>query len=353
MKNRKLFWILILLFFPSVVYANVGTPLMWAEAFHLLIGNAVIGVIEGLLISYIFHKSKKKTLLFMILLNYFSMLIGLMIVFAVESMKLLIFDINIQNALFYMCLFLFLFYLITLIVEFPFIFALFWKDENRMRKSISAAVVVNIVSYLFLFALYWMTSSASMINDLDLISADKMGLPPDYSLYYIPTDKKNVFKSDLNGKNSEIIKEVNIDGNDSALVVVENKEKSQFDLYLDSEGDFVLIESNFSVLSLENQISGKGYNSNIEVNNVYKKSKWKYFNGIWATGIYGRNDEESKHFRFSMNTPFISWETRNATHIEGDFVIFQLSEDQICILQPEKKQIALIARGFGPVVAKK
>ncbi|NLV44440.1 MAG: hypothetical protein GXY07_08050 [Candidatus Hydrogenedentes bacterium] len=29
-----------------------------------------------------------------------------------------------------------------------------------------------------------------------------------------------------------------------------------------------------------------------------------------------------------------------------------LGKDQICILDPEKKRIALIARGFGPVVAK-
>jgi len=55
---------------------------------------------------------------------------------------------------------------------------------------------------------------------------------------------------------------------------------------------------------------------------------------------------------FSIDTPFVQWLIRNGTHIAGDYGVFQLGKDQICILDPEKKRIALIARGFGPVVAK-
>ncbi len=52
-----------------------------------------------------------------------------------------------------------------------------------------------------------------------------------------------------------------------------------------------------------------------------------------------------------MDSPIASWPVRYATHIEGDFVIFQLGEDQICILQPQERRIALIVRGRMPVVA--
>ena len=53
-----------------------------------------------------------------------------------------------------------------------------------------------------------------------------------------------------------------------------------------------------------------------------------------------------------VHAPFVQWRIRNGTHIAGDYGVFLLGKDQICIMDPEKKRIALIARGFGPVVAK-
>jgi hypothetical protein len=36
---------------PRLASANVGTPLMWAGGLHLVFGNALIGLIEGLLLA--------------------------------------------------------------------------------------------------------------------------------------------------------------------------------------------------------------------------------------------------------------------------------------------------------------
>jgi len=44
---------------PSIAYADAGTPLIWATLFHLLIGNAIIGIGEGLLIAHLFKARKK------------------------------------------------------------------------------------------------------------------------------------------------------------------------------------------------------------------------------------------------------------------------------------------------------
>ncbi|WP_414527765.1 hypothetical protein [Nodularia chucula] len=53
-----------------------------------------------------------------------------------------------------------------------------------------------------------------------------------------------------------------------------------------------------------------------------------------------------------MEIPFASWRVSHATHLEGDFVVFQLGNDQICILHPEQRKMALIVRGTQPVVVK-
>jgi hypothetical protein len=49
----------------------------------------------------------------------------------------------------------------------------------------------------------------------------------------------------------------------------------------------------------------------------------------------------------------VQWTIRNAVQIDGDRLVFQLGRDQICLLDPETQRIALIARGFGPLVAVK
>ena len=82
-------------------------------------------------------------------------------------------------------------------------------------------------------------------------------------------------------------------------------------------------------------------------------SPWEFETGYWpADGIRGRSDEPNSEFQYALETPISWWYVGSATHIEGDYVVFQFGDDQICILQPQDKKIALIARGRGPIVAK-
>ncbi|MGB5896599.1 MAG: hypothetical protein WBG66_00245 [Geitlerinemataceae cyanobacterium] len=73
----------------------------------------------------------------------------------------------------------------------------------------------------------------------------------------------------------------------------------------------------------------------------------------WAAGgIMGDNKTENSYFNFGLETPFAWWYVRHATHLEEDFVVFQLGEDLLYILQPQEKRIALIARDRSPIVVK-
>ena len=45
----------------------------------------------------------------------------------------------------------------------------------------------------------------------------------------------------------------------------------------------------------------------------------------------------------------MKWIVRLVTHLPTDQVLFQLGGDQICLYDPEKKQVALVARGRGPI----
>lgn len=63
--NKSRYILLLLLLIPpapSRAPANAGTPLMWASFFHLVLGNALIGVLEGLVLSWVFQCSKWKSI---------------------------------------------------------------------------------------------------------------------------------------------------------------------------------------------------------------------------------------------------------------------------------------------------
>ena len=66
----------VVLFWPSAAWANAGTPLMWAGCFYMLVGNALIGVLEGLLIGLVFKVGKRQAVLWMILANYLLAWLG-------------------------------------------------------------------------------------------------------------------------------------------------------------------------------------------------------------------------------------------------------------------------------------
>ena len=44
---------------PLTARADAGTPLMWAGMLHLVFGNAIIGIFEGLILAWLFKLSKK------------------------------------------------------------------------------------------------------------------------------------------------------------------------------------------------------------------------------------------------------------------------------------------------------
>ena len=69
-------------------------------------------------------------------------------------------------------------------------------------------------------------------------------------------------------------------------------------------------------------------------------------------GIVGKLAVDVVPFVYGMSTILGTWRVRNGIHIEGDYAIFQLGTNQICILQPQEKKIALITKGKGPIVAR-
>lgn len=345
MKKCHVLPALILLLFPTFLFANAGTPLMWANALHLYVGNAIIGIVEGLIASsFSLLSKKKKAVIFFIVLNYISMVLGVLLIFSIAKLGSQEINITIQDAKVFLAASFSFFYLATLFVEFPFVLGFFWKENRRVKKALKTTLIVNTVSYVLIFPLYWFASSATMVNELEVVTPQEIGLPSNYDLYYISKDKTELITSNLDGNSKKVVKKIeNINSSDS-IKAVENKNQ-KVDLYINNEKRVILE-------NVSGEAPKKDEKSFKQFDDLTKYGSWKYSSGFWAiSGVRGQNDE-GKFFRYSIETPFLSWRPKNGTHVEKDLLIFQLGSDQIVALRHEKKQIALIARGFGPVVIK-
>ena len=351
-----------ILAFPLVAQANAGTPLMWATTLHMVFGNAIIGIIEGLLLGLIFRTSKWKAILILIAANYVSAWFGGAFIIGNLANQV---SVNIENVQYWFWRFTFLAFLITLFVEFPFILFAIRKIKHALIKSIIATVLLHCISYSLLLGWYWGASGTSMMAELDVVSVAQMQVPEGYNLYYIAPDGNSILRADLTGKTLEKIKEVaSPHRSDRLFARLRDEEIYDLFIHMDSDKRFQekeeLILKSFSSLAPVDRRIAEGHSKDPSgtwfnfgtVPKLATESDWEYSTGFWPVeGIRGGSKKEKSRFHFSLETPFVSWSVRNATHIKGDFVVFQLGDDQICILHPQAKQIALITRGKGPIVA--
>jgi hypothetical protein len=79
--------------------------------------------------------------------------------------------------------------------------------------------------------------------------------------------------------------------------------------------------------------------------------EWSVETGFWPIeGMTVENNQGKGRYHFAWETLFSQWTMRNVIQLPDEKVIFQLGEDQICVLDPETRRIALLARGRGPTL---
>lgn len=350
MKRRFGFMVILLggIFFPHVASANAGTPLMWATMLHLAFGNALIGLGEGLLIAWVFNLPKRRCVGWMIVANYFSAWFGLFVLKGLAT-KL---DWNLYNAWSQFWLFVVAAYLLTIVLEWPVIALCFCKQENWWRRSIKASLLVQSVSYLVLFGWYWGASVKTLYTEMNIVPASELSLSPNLKLFYISA------KGQICEGTQVVSKITSSDRNDRLQFIVNSDQTDTWSLQLKPartivvpvvRGVFATDEGKFTSGSPD-QNTWMNFGNAVRLDTT-KTNKWDFYSGFWAAqGLRGKNNETGERLRFAWEIPFANWIVRNAIQLPDDRIVFQLGYDQICLLDPETKRIALLVRGRGPAV---
>jgi hypothetical protein len=354
--------------FPMTALANVGTALMWTTLIHLCAGNAAIGWIEGLLLLKWFQTPRSLSIAILVLANYVSAWVG--VVWAIGRLARIP-KITIENAYLWLWIFAALSFIVTVFVEYPFFWFLLRKQQQSFRKALKATLMIHGISYIVLLSWYKLNSPTSLLTELDVVSVDRLQPREEYVLYFITPDGTQVVRSSLDGKRQETIKTLKATDKDKELCIRE-QDKNTFDLVARSQDHRVKMRDGLEVVLSDFTSRIPNYQrpkhlSNSEqdregdcieyyygtVPKFPENTNWDYQTSVWAAGgIMGHNKTENRHFHFALETPLVSWAAINATHLAGDFVVLQLGEDRIYILQPQEKKIAPIVQGRSPIVVK-
>jgi len=379
---------------PAIACANAGPTIFLQFGFHLVFLTWIIGLGEGLLLCTFFRAWKvpswrDRVFISMIAANVASAWLGMLFVKSRYAAQITG-DVTIENLIPAFWTMVYVTFLLTMIIEFPFFLVALYGRKWLVPKTVTATLIVHCISYSLLFFFYSGEESMSMVTKLEVVPVSTFEMEEDYDLYYISPDGRHVLRSDLRGNEKEIITTLDMNGIPLRLTACPRKTAEEmlgrrkvqrvcwdsgFDLFvlMNINGAYkaTLLMENFAPQSAV-YLTNDGYTAQCNPDTriepfpfrIFDDDKrWKFLSrdifelmvGKAKQGYYPyttREYEKDSHQQYTMATPFTRWLVQNGTHIAGDYGVFLLGKDQICILDPEKKRIALIARGFGPVVAK-
>lgn len=198
LKTRYLFLIAACLW-PLTARADVGTPLIWASAFHLFIGNALIGLFEGYLLARFFELPRRRACGCLIAANYVSMWAGSIILPRLfYSMAT-----DIYNALRITWALVGISYLLTLGIEWPFVALAFRRKPNWLKASIKGSLLIQTASYLILFGGYWSLSGTSLYSKFSVVPPAEMAKPDGIAIFFISSKDGGVYRCTFAGSSDE------------------------------------------------------------------------------------------------------------------------------------------------------
>jgi len=180
--------------FPRAVWANAGTPLLWAGMLHLAFGNALIGLGEGLLLARLFSIPKRKSVWIMILANYASAWLGGLLARGAIVHTL---PLDLNNGWKWFWLMVVVTYVMTLIIEWPLVAWCLRGKQGWLKRSLAASLGVQSASYVVLFGWYWMASGTSLYTKRNIVAPADLSLPDSVFVYFIGPVDGNVYKRQL------------------------------------------------------------------------------------------------------------------------------------------------------------
>ncbi len=381
--------------------ADAGTPLVLGTWFQLYIGNAVIGWLEAVLIARFFRLKFLRALWLMVMANYVSGFAGAA---SIPNLATAVFDgnggLNHLSALSTMFWeLLALLFVITVFIEWPFVFFAFPPGKDRLRRSLLASLLAQSCSYLLLMPLY------AIVSETSLMSGVKVGQSLDFSknkyayVYFLGNEDHRLYRVKLDGSKPERLPQkikpkmdrdlcIDLDNGNWLLCAVADRyewwQQKQFEplLKILNPSATRLEDYGFYRTHRDNSAGEKkkvgewsaGVAGFLEPTAAYVGTKprpdWYIrFNNMGFVSVndgikitrtndkYATDDSDiwsGKWFTLGFETPLLSLWCREVSLLPEDQLVFEIGRTwptcEIMLYDLHSKQLAPVASGRSPIV---
>jgi hypothetical protein len=370
-------WIFVLaLLAPLEARANGLTPVMLLTWFQLLIGNALIGIGEGLLLSRVFKTSGKRAVGTMILANYVSAWSGGILIALAEAEfgEAYLGDQPLYRVGTLIALAIAALFVVTVLIEWPFVAYVLRGRSRLVLKALPASLMVQTVSYLALAPLFYLASSTGLFKDVRRDASVVQQADARITVYYIGMNGRDVYRKVLRGGPEERVGMVPETMTRPVLVLRLNTGQTHWDLMVEDvfsdEHEIVSVVPEAARVSRSPDAfvaRNPGYDEKYPTpyngldaekrpplgcsgNDAWHFRYPRLFDFAWH-GLTFWNERTGHEYAASAEMPMLAWAAQSATRLPKDQVLFAFSgpKPQIVLLDMPSQRIGLVTLGRSPV----
>ena len=201
--------------FTSVASANPGTAMIFVVAFHLFIGNLIIGIIEWIGLALL--GASKARAAIMIPANYISAFAGVFILGSILPISTMLGDDIVANVVWVSWAALIVLTILGIIIELPFVFLAFKKPRNS-KRVIAAAILVNIFTGGLVAGFYAINANLSLASNFESVPLEEViqeYIGPDLWIYYIDDENQTINRMRLDGRSQDHIIDMPVESPDA------------------------------------------------------------------------------------------------------------------------------------------
>ena len=334
---------------------------MWASAFHLFVGNFIIGCVEAALLVRWFSAVKPRAYTLMIVANYVSMIAG-MVATSWGALRLsdanALSIVNLRAGLIGLGLGA---YFLSVFLELPFVAFAIARGHRTFMRCLCGSVLANLASYAVLVILYWQISGTSLITSARIEAPSLFCTSPTADIYYIGINDGAIYRVKASGGIPEKLLELGAKDRNARLFAKQGGDEGMLDLWIagfPKRESTTLAQRSFAkigeVAARDAQNAGgeerDGWMDFGWARTFDPASSWKIWTGFWPLeGLRASDEITGQRYRLALETPQLAWPSSSATLLSEAQVIYQLGQ-QIVLLDLPTKRMGLIALGRGPVI---
>jgi hypothetical protein len=346
--------------------ADVAAPIFWGGICHLALGNAVLGLLEGALIAWVFRRAFDLAVPLMVLANYFSSLVGLALL---DPLRLLVESWLPEPPLSHVfrahLLFLGLTFPLTVVLEWPFCWAVVGLSRGQWKRALWASLLAQTASYLLLVPYY----KAFSLYHVGRLEPDLAFVrSPLATVYYIRPADGSVWKVRTDGSGREQVlpawPEIPLLTDPTAwLQVKPSEQKDRLDLWVmdwnwpKQEGTLLLKGFVPAPAGPRPDRNSDGAAKDHPLGVVDLQGEdlppWAVHTHAEGVGLMEIARRRTQGFEIEdivgVMTPLLRWPCKNVTILPGHQLVFQMG-DQVCLLDLETRTLGVLAMGRGPAV---